>query len=294
MITIKNSKLQYLLEGVDDEIKNNFKTDKEGLYSITKYTQAEEITKIIIKQCKINKESIILDACSCVGGNLSSFVKHFKKCYGFEIDKKRFKYLQNNLKYFDNINLNNISCIYFIDEYIKKLNIDINNIKLDDLKNKNNKIFDVIFFDPPWGGEDYKEKKILDLFLDNINLKDIIKKSFLISNFVVLKVPKNYNFFNLNLYSLNLDIFPIISSKSSYYDLIIISINNINSFLNQFYKNDEDLNNEIKLLNNKNILNKKYKNNYGYIKFYKKRLRDKFKDANELFLNKFNFNLFII
>ena len=287
MITIKNTKLQYLLQGVNEEIKNNFITDKEGLYSITKYSQAEIITKLILKHCKINKkDSKILDACSCVGGNLLSFVKYFDKCYGFEIDKKRFEYLQNNLKYFNNVNLNNISSIYFIDEYIKKLNIDINNLKLKDLKNKNNKIFDVIFYDPPWGGEDYKEKKDLELFLDDINLKDIIKKSFLISNYVVLKVPKNYNFFNLNLYSLNLDIFPIISSKSSFYNLIIISINNLNFFFKQFYISFDNINIET---------NKNSNNNYGYIKFYKKNLKNNFNDIiNDLFLNKNNIKLFII
>jgi len=294
MITIKNTKLKYLLEGVDDKIKDNFKTDKEGLYSITKYTQAEIITKLILKHCKINKkDSKILDACACVGGNLLSFVKYFDKCYGFEINEKRYKYLQNNLKFFNNVNLYNISSVYFIDEYIKNLKIDINNLKIDDLKNKNNKIFDIIFFDPPWGGEDYKEKKELELYLDNINLKDIIKKSFLISNYIILKVPKNYNFFDLNLFGLNLDIFPIISSKSSFYNLIIISINNIKFFLNQFNKSIDDINIEIK---NNDTLNKKTNNKkYGYIKFYKKNLNNKFNDViNNLFLNKNNINFSII
>ena len=287
MITIKNTKLQYLLQGVNEEIKNNFITDKEGLYSITKYSQAEIITKLILKHCKINKkDNKILDACSCVGGNLLSFVKYFDKCYGFEIDKKRFEYLQNNLKYFNNVNLNNISSIYFIDEYIKKLNIDINNLKLKDLKNKNNKIFDVIFYDPPWGGEDYKEKKDLELFLDDINLKDIIKKSFLISNYIVLKVPKNYNFYDLNLFGLNLDIYPIISSKSSFYNLIIISINNLNFFFKQLYISIDDINIEN---------NKKSNNKYGYVKFYKKNLNNNFNDIiNNLFLNKNIINLSII
>lgn len=311
MYTIKKTaKLRYLLEGVEEKVKENFKSDKEGLYSITKYKQAEQISKIIIKQCKLDKNSIIMDACSCVGGNLLSFCKYFKECYGFEIDEKRYKFLKNNLKFYDNIKLYNISSNYFIDELIKKLNIDIKNIKIEDLKNKKNKKFDVIFFDPPWGGEDYKNKKNIDLFLDDINLYDIIKKSFLISNNIVLKVPNNYNFYDLQLLNLNLDIYPIVSSNSSFYYIIIISIHNLNSFFDCFYKTNKNIENDKKIINkqiddlsnkfDKDLNNALKKNNdklidtieknfekdlnnitnkFGYIKIYTKHLNNKFNNS---------------
>ena len=58
---------------------------------------------------------------------------------------------------------------------------------------------DVVFFDPPWGGPDYKSSKHLDLYLNNIHMAEII--NFLIINtvtkVVAMRVPRNFNFLNL-------------------------------------------------------------------------------------------------
>ena len=53
--------------------------------------------------------------------------------------------------------------------------------------------YDIYFFEPPWGGPQYKKKDILELYLSNIELKNIIE---MIPNkkLIVLKLPFNYDY----------------------------------------------------------------------------------------------------
>jgi len=55
--------------------------------------------------------------------------------------------------------------------------------------------YDVIFFDPPWGGSNYKYKNNINLYLDNINIIDIINNLYYYKNlkFICLKAPFNFN-----------------------------------------------------------------------------------------------------
>ena len=57
-----------------------------------------------------------------------------------------------------------------------------------------------LFLDPPWGGPEYKKTEMIELYLSNINLKDII---LMIpkDKLIVLKLPYNYNidFFKENI-----------------------------------------------------------------------------------------------
>jgi hypothetical protein len=53
--------------------------------------------------------------------------------------------------------------------------------------------FNLIFLDPPWGGPNYKSKKILTLEMDNIGLKEITKTLKLKGKIVVWKLPYNYD-----------------------------------------------------------------------------------------------------
>jgi len=55
---------------------------------------------------------------------------------------------------------------------------------------KNN--YDIYFFDPPWGGPNYKKENILDLYLSKINIINIIKKINK-NKLIILKVPYNYD-----------------------------------------------------------------------------------------------------
>ena len=155
--------------------------DTEGLYSISHPDVADSISHFM--KININKDDItILDATAGLGGNLLSFAKNFKFVYGIELDKNRFNMLQTNIKCYNynNIKLINGNCIDYLD---------------------NN--YDVYFFDPPWGGPDYKNYSTVDLFLGNYNLLDIVKK-IPKKKHIVFKVPYNYDINLLKDYDLNI------------------------------------------------------------------------------------------
>lgn len=136
--------------------------------------QAIQINKIILKYADSN--SIITDATSCIGGNSYFFAKVFKLVNCVEINENVSEILKSNLKRFCNTNIYRCS---------------FNTIKFM-LKQ------DIIFIDPPWGGSIYKTKKKIDLYLDNINVLDIIDTLYNYTRIVVIKVPNNFNRGNIS------------------------------------------------------------------------------------------------
>jgi 16S rRNA G966 N2-methylase RsmD len=118
--------------------------DEEGLWSLTQQKDADKISQIIINMVGSDKK--IIDGTAGLGGNTISFCKYFKEVVGIEKDTSRYNLLALNLSsyQFNNLKLYNNSCLEFLDNE-----------------------YDVIFFDPPWGGYQYKKHKELNLFLDN-------------------------------------------------------------------------------------------------------------------------------
>ena len=153
--------------------------DDEGLYSISHPDDADYISYLILNCVNNNKNLKILDTTAGVGGNTISFSKIFSQVVSIEIDKTRFKMLENNVKLY---NLNNVNLIN------------------DDCKNYLNSEYDIIFFDPPWGGPEYKTHKSLELFLGDENLINIIEK-IPKNKYIILKLPFNYNLNNLKEYN---------------------------------------------------------------------------------------------
>lgn len=145
--------------------------DEEGLYSISRPEDANEISEIIINYTGNNNLNI-LDATAGLGGNTISFSKYFKYVKSIELDINRFNLLKSNV---DLYNLENVELI--------------NDNCIDHLKDNN---FDIYFFDPPWGGPDYKSQQNLNLTLGGMGLHNMLK---LIEKdkIVVFKVPFNYN-----------------------------------------------------------------------------------------------------
>jgi 16S rRNA G966 N2-methylase RsmD len=176
---------------ITNEIKN-LQYDNEGLYSITYSKDADEISNLILSNYKINqlelnnleiKELNIVDCTAGLGGNTFSFSKFFKNVTSIEINKNRFEMLKNNILLYklNNIKLVNTNCI----EYIQ-----------------NNKDYNIYFFDPPWGGRDYKNHDKLTLKLDNYELNYII--NLLIDKMIVFKLPYNYNLSEFSKYNYKL------------------------------------------------------------------------------------------
>lgn len=176
------NKKEKLLQGLPDNFIKTFKTDSIGLFSITSFKEAQIVSNLIKKYCVLDENHVIIDACACVGGNTISFLINFKNVIAIEKNKIRYKMLVSNTKSllknklydYENKSLKTInsSCLEFLQ------------------KSKNN--FDVIFFDPPWGGSEYKNKKSIDLFLDDKNIIDIVLEFKHRTKYICFKLPKNY------------------------------------------------------------------------------------------------------
>jgi len=166
------------------------KLTPQALYSVTYPYEAEKITNIIYN---ITGNGKIIDACANVGGNTISFSQKFRKVISIELDKNNYEALKKNIKNYklENVKVKNMDCL----EYIK------------------NHKFDIIFFDPPWGGNlIYTEKKVT-IKLSNININDIIKN--------ILKEKPNVKIFMkvpINFYSdLKKEIFKIKNYQLLYF-----------------------------------------------------------------------------
>ena len=150
------------------------KIDDEGVWSITLPKEADQISELILDS--LGKNITIVDCTAGLGGNVISFAKYFKKVVGIEISEERFKLLENNMSVynFTNIQLINDNCLNFLSNESK-----INNS-------------DVFFFDPPWGGPDYKNQIKVSIKLENLDLVDIINKIRPFNKPIFLKLPFNY------------------------------------------------------------------------------------------------------
>lgn len=157
--------------------------DEETLMYVTNYKDAERIMGIIIKHMKKFKhtrDSLIVDATACIGGDTISFAKKFRRVISIEFLADRFEFLKNNVEVYklNNVELMNGNSL----EIIPKLpNIDI------------------IYVDPPWGGKNYKEKTNLTLKLGDREIEDLANEFFdkdkMTSTplLIVFKLPKNYD-----------------------------------------------------------------------------------------------------
>ena len=167
-------------EDIQLSIKNKktLKITDKGLYSISKFNDAEWITNIILSflnDKKINRKEII-DGTAGIGGNTINFARNFSKVYAVEINNTHYNVLKNNL---EALSIKNV--IFYLDNFI--------NI-LDTLKNNSN----IFFFDPPWGGKTYKNFKYFNLKIGKLPIYNVInllhEKNF---KYVILKAPYNLN-----------------------------------------------------------------------------------------------------
>jgi 16S rRNA G966 N2-methylase RsmD len=141
------------------------------------YTHAYQSKQILnIIKHYVDNTSTIVDANAGMGGNSLFFCKYFKFVYCLEINYKCIYYLEHNLFQYDNKEIYNIDCL----EALKLIK------------------YDCIFFDPPWGGNLYKYKSNLNLYINNIDILKIINSLYFVCNVIFLKAPLNYNI-NYNL-----------------------------------------------------------------------------------------------
>jgi 16S rRNA G966 N2-methylase RsmD len=173
-------------------IYSNIQYDDEGLYSITKPIEAEEISCLIKLNLTNSNLLNIFDGTGGLGGNTINFSKHFNHITTCEINKERYNMLVNNI---DQYNLKNIT----------KLNTDSVNYLYEHYNE-----FDIYFFDPPWGGPLYKKCVKIQLKIGDQSLLEIAQflKSKVNNKILVYKIPFNYDFsefyeFNYKIHKIN-------------------------------------------------------------------------------------------
>ena len=157
--------------------------------------QAEQVNKIIKNYTVYN--CTITDATACIGGNSVYFLKDFKKVIMVEPNIENFTILRLNTCYRGD----HFNCSYNNIKYILRQ--------------------DVVYLDPPWGGSEYKSRKKIDLYLNNINVLEIINEIYNYTRLVALKVPNNFNFARIINNFWNHKIYNITKNEKCIYKLII-------------------------------------------------------------------------
>ncbi|EHY64627.1 hypothetical protein NERG_02246 [Nematocida ausubeli] len=126
---------------------NSFLLDSESWFSITPADLAERIS-VGIKN-KFGGPAKILDLFSGVGGNTISFLRHKNIVHSVEIDYKKIRCLQNNIR-----------------ECTTSPNSRILHFSVYDpaLLQHLDTGYDVLMASPPWGGIEYKKISDAELF----------------------------------------------------------------------------------------------------------------------------------
>jgi 16S rRNA G966 N2-methylase RsmD len=173
----------------DLQIENDFLT------IMTPYKTAREMNQIIITslhKIKLDRiddwevlsnnerasKSVITDMTAGVGGNVIAFSKAFQYVNAIEIDPFRYDQLKYNVKQYELLNIN----IY-------------NGNSLDYVIKDNMLNQDILYMDPPWGGDDYHQEELITLKISDENIETIINNIFnkKRAQMIVLKLPSNYD-----------------------------------------------------------------------------------------------------
>lgn len=189
-----------LREGVD---YTKLKITKEGEYSVTRRRDAERILGVMKAVLKDVRNKTITDATGCVGGDTIHFGYTFQKVDSIELNPQNFEALRNNVSVYG---LKNVS------------------LHQGDATTLFNWKTDVLYVDPPWGGPAYRDSKNLDLFMSDKRVDSWLEEVLLRKNrpnYIILKLPQNFNFSRFNFLS-NVDFIKPYRIRS--YVLVIITV----------------------------------------------------------------------
>jgi predicted RNA methylase len=182
---------------------SRLRTTVEGSYSITRRRDAERILIILRNLFKNMSSMTITDATACIGGDTLNFASNFLHVHSIEINPENFEVLTNNVEVYGFLNIT-----MHHGDSVKLFNWNTN----------------ILYIDPPWGGKDYKKHKQLDLFLSGKRLDCWLEEILSRKNrpeFVILKLPANYNFTRLN-FLINVDHIRPYQIRS--YVLVVITV----------------------------------------------------------------------
>lgn len=193
-----------LFPSINNVKKENLKLSNIGKYSISNPKATEEIIKVLKKYTKDLSKLVITDATANMGGDSIKFSQHFKNVNSVEIINLHCEILKHNLKEYKIDNVKVICSDYF----------DV----------MNNLEQDIIYFDPPWGGPDYKNFKHLKLKINNVSINKIANHLIQKTKLIAIKVPFNFDVNELTLHSKfnNIYVHKIYYNNKHKFNLIIL------------------------------------------------------------------------
>jgi hypothetical protein len=150
------------------------------------YGTSKFIKEICIKLFPSYPEHTIIDCNANIGGNTIPYAYYFDNVIAVEFIKEEFLRLLNNIIRYK---FNNVLVIHSdIVEYLSK--------NLDCVKYSS-----CLFFDPPWGGRNYKTIPSLELYFLSPNGKQLNVVEYINSldtnALIILKCPENTNLLNI-------------------------------------------------------------------------------------------------
>jgi hypothetical protein len=165
--------------------KDEYMYTDVSLYSSADVSHSLKTAELISKYYDISNKTLT-EASACVGGNSWSFADKVKNINLIEIDKNNFKALKHNMGVvFNKDPENNIL------EYKAGKNMNFFNDNYIKIRDKLGG--DIIFYDPPWGGVDYKNEPQVGYSYNGkfYNLEEMSKKSFykVPPELIVFRIP---------------------------------------------------------------------------------------------------------
>jgi trimethylguanosine synthase len=149
--------------------EKQFKLDEEALYSI----DPQEIACPIASTIRGRK---VVDLFCGAGGMAIALARSGKLVTAVELNKNRLEMAKYN------------ASIFKVEDKILFINGDSSSVI------KSLEKCDAVFLDPPWGGVDYVKHEKMFFSDFSPDLYEIITLSFGISDFVMCKVPRNFDF----------------------------------------------------------------------------------------------------
>lgn len=161
------------------ENPNIYYPDPEQLSHATPFKMSKRMVIWVLclfKKIYKRKLKRVVDLTASIGGDTLNF-SQYVDVLSIEINKEKYQCLQKNI-------------ILYKRNNVKTLNADSSKWITEEHNIKDT----IIYFDPPWGGEDYKHDTIKSLYLGDLEILDVINKCLEMGNLmVVVKLPFNYN-----------------------------------------------------------------------------------------------------
>ena len=167
-----------LFRNLPDAFRSRALLDATARFSVTPDAMARRIANICCAPIGGRRPDSVLDAFACVGGDTIALAEHFRRVTACELSRARKAMLDNNLS-----------------TYRAYVNGRIGRVRtvLGDVNTLSLPRHDVVFFDPPWGGTDYKQQDSMRITVGGHTMRAMVERALQQSHRVVVKLPMNYD-----------------------------------------------------------------------------------------------------